>query len=89
MDRIDVRRLIMQISSRDFNQDIGKAKKASHNVPVVIAEWGKAAHVLYLSSYQRLVSTQQSMAQLLSSDDDVDDVEFEKMITPSKEVDLS
>ncbi|APR69201.1 hypothetical protein F4U02_11230 [Acinetobacter haemolyticus] len=76
----------MQISSRDFNQDIGKAKKACYNGPVVITERGKAAH---LSSYQRLVSTQQSMAQLLSSDDDVDNVEFEKMITPSKEVDLS
>ncbi|WP_264781690.1 hypothetical protein [Acinetobacter haemolyticus] len=39
-------------------------------------------------AYQRLVLAQQSMAQLLSSDDDVD-VEFEKVSILSKEVDLS
>ncbi len=89
MGQIDVRGWIMQISSRDFNQDIGKAKKASHNGPVVITERGKAAHVLLTyQAYQRLVSAQPSMAQLLSSDDEVD-VEFGKVIIPSKEVDLS
>ncbi len=47
MDQINVRGLIMLISSRDFNHDIGKAKKASYNGPVVITERGKAAHMFY------------------------------------------
>jgi prevent-host-death family protein len=37
---------ITTLSSRDFNQDVGRAKKATVNGPVVITDRGKPAHVL-------------------------------------------
>lgn len=79
----------MQISSRDFNQDLGKAKKASRTSPVIITERGKAAHVLLsYQHYERLVKAQPSMAQMLCSDDEIE-FEFEKAALQLKEVDFS
>lgn len=46
---------ITTLSSREFNQDTGKAKKAAALGPVFITDRGKAAHVLLsIEEYQRL-----------------------------------
>lgn len=37
---------ITTLSSRDFNQDVGRAKKAAANGPVIITDRGRPAHVL-------------------------------------------
>ncbi len=37
---------ITTLSSREFNQDTGRAKKASKNGPVFITDRGRPAHVL-------------------------------------------
>jgi len=43
-----------EISSRDFNQDIGKAKRAAAEGPVVITDRGEPAFVLLTyEDYQR------------------------------------
>ena len=43
-----------EISSRDLNQDIGKAKRAAAEGPVVITDRGKPAFVLLtFEEYQR------------------------------------
>ncbi len=34
------------ISSREFNQDVGRAKRAARSGPVVITDRGRPAHVL-------------------------------------------
>ena len=34
------------LSSREFNQDVGKAKRAAENGPVVITDRGRPAYVL-------------------------------------------
>lgn len=46
---------ITRFSSREFNQDTGKAKKAASLGPVFITDRGKPAHVLLsIEEYQRL-----------------------------------
>lgn len=46
---------ITTISSREFNQDTGRAKKAATAGPVFITDRGKPAHVLLsIEEYQRL-----------------------------------
>jgi prevent-host-death family protein len=59
---------ITTISSRDFNQDVGKAKRAAAKGPVVITDRGEPAHVLLsIDEYQRLVEGKESLADLLAN----------------------
>ncbi|AYO54614.1 type II toxin-antitoxin system Phd/YefM family antitoxin [Acinetobacter sp. WCHAc060025] len=81
-------RLQMQISSREFNHDIGKAKKSSLENPVIITERGKPSHVLLsYRDYEKLIMKQSSMADLLSSDDNIE-IEFKKLNVQAKAVEL-
>jgi len=58
---------ITTISSREFNQDAGKAKKAAQKGPVIITDRGKPAHVLMtIAEYQRLTGDTRSIVELLS-----------------------
>ena len=55
------------ISSREFNQDIGKAKRAAEKGPVVITDRGRPAYVLMKHEYyQRRIGKRRSMADLLN-----------------------
>lgn len=46
---------ITTFSSREFNQDASKAKKAAQHGPVFITDRGRPAHVLLtIEQYQRL-----------------------------------
>lgn len=64
------------ISSREFNQDAGGAKKAADKGPVIITDRGKPAHVLLrFEDYQRLVGKGLSLLDVVAQDDD-DDIEF-------------
>ena len=54
------------MSSREFNQDTGRAKKAAEKGPVFITDRGRPAHVLLsIGDYNRLSSGRLSMADLL------------------------
>ena len=58
--------MISTLSSREFNQDTGKAKKASEAGPVFITDRGKPAHVLMtFSDYQRVLGKRKNMCDLL------------------------
>jgi prevent-host-death family protein len=58
--------MITTLSSREFNQDTGKAKKASETGPVFITDRGKPAHVLMtFSDYQRALGKRKNMSDLL------------------------
>ena len=58
--------MITFLSSREFNQDTGKAKKASETGPVFITDRGKPAHVLMtFSDYQRVLGKRKNMSDLL------------------------
>lgn len=72
---------ISTISSREFNQDIGRAKRAAADGPVFITDRGKPAHVLLsITEYQSLTNEQASIVDLLSMPvSDVIDFEPEKL----------
>jgi len=57
---------ITKISSRDFNQDVGKAKRAAAKGPVIITDRGEPAHVLMsIDEYQELTGGTASILDLL------------------------
>ena len=54
------------MTSREFNQDTGKAKKAANEGPVFITDRGKAKHVLLtIEEYERLAERPKSLAEAL------------------------
>ena len=58
---------ITTLSSRQFNQDASKAKKAALDGPVVITDRGRPAHVLLtFDAYQKLSGGQKKIADLLA-----------------------
>ena len=67
------------LSSREFNQDTGRATRAAQDGPVFITNRGRPAHVLMsISDYQKLQKPVMSLAEALSqSSVDGPDFEFE------------
>lgn len=58
---------ITTLTSREFNRDTSRAKKATEVGPVVITVRGKPAHVLLkMEDYQRLVGDRRNIAELLA-----------------------
>jgi prevent-host-death family protein len=58
---------ITTLSSREFNQDTGRAKKASADGPVFITDRGKPAHVLLsFAEYQRITGRRRNILDALS-----------------------
>ena len=68
---------ITTISSREFNQDAGGAKKAAEKGPVIITDRGRPAHVLLsYEDYRRLLGEGRSLAEALAMPGG-EDIEFE------------
>lgn len=60
-------------SSREFNQDAGKAKKAASRGPVFITDRGKPSLVLLsIEDYRRLTERKPNIVELLSMEEDVE-----------------
>ena len=58
---------ITTLSARELNQDLGRAKKAALEGPVVITDRGKPAHVLLsYGEYQRLSGKKRTLAEALA-----------------------
>jgi prevent-host-death family protein len=58
---------ITTLSSREFNQDTGKAKRAARKGPVVITDRGRPAHVLLsIKEYQQITNKRKSILELLA-----------------------
>ena len=73
---------ITTLSSREFNQDTSRAKKATIVGPVFITDRGVPAHVLLsIEEYQRLTGGQGSIIDRLGMPPGVEEVELE---LPSK-----
>ena len=82
---------ITTLSSREFNQDTSRAKKASSKGPVFITDRGKPAHVLLsMEEYQRLSGQRRSILEALSMPG-LGDIEFDppKLQISIKPVDFS
>ena len=55
------------VSSREFNQDVSKAKRDTLKGPVFITDRGRAAHVLLsISDYQKITDKDKNIAELLA-----------------------
>jgi prevent-host-death family protein len=68
---------ITTLSSREFNQDTGRAKKAAANGPVIITDRGKPAHVLLsIEEYRALTGTPKTLGELIGMEN-ADAIEFE------------
>jgi prevent-host-death family protein len=58
---------ITTLSSREFNQDASRAKKAANLGPVFITDRGQPAHVLLsIEEYRRLTGQQMTLGEALS-----------------------
>lgn len=66
---------VTTLSSREFNQDTGRAKKAAKDGPVFITDRGQPAHVLLtIEEYRRLSGQSESIVTLLgmATGEDID-----------------
>jgi len=82
---------ITTLSSREFNQDTSRAKKAAAEGPVIITDRGRPAHVLLsFKDYQRLSGGHRSIADALAMPDG-EDIAFEppRAVLGSRPADLS
>jgi prevent-host-death family protein len=65
------------VSSREFNQDLSKAKKATQLGPVVITDRGRPSHVLLTyRAYEEMVGDRPNILDLLAMPE-ADEIEFE------------
>lgn len=65
------------ISSREFNQDAGGAKRAADKGPVIITDRGKPAHVLLsFEDYRKLLGKGPSLLDVLAMPGG-EDIEFD------------
>lgn len=68
---------ITTVTSREFNQDVSKVKRAAINGPVFITDRGHPAHVLLtIQDYQKLTETKENIIDLLAMPD-ATDIDFE------------
>ena len=68
---------ITKLSSREFNQDTSRAKRAAKRGPVFITDRGRPSHVLLSAEeYERITGGQRSIADLLAMPEAAE-IEFE------------
>jgi prevent-host-death family protein len=73
------------LSSREFNQDTGRAKKEALKGPVYITDRGKPSYVLLsYDEYIAMTAKKMSIGEMLSMEG-VEDIEF----TPGKLTDIA
>lgn len=68
---------ITKVSSREFNQDVSRAKRAADKGPVIITDRGEPAYVLMRhDAYRRLAGGGPTIRELLSQPG-AEDIEFD------------
>jgi prevent-host-death family protein len=83
---------ITTVSSREFNQDTSRAKKAAQKGPVFITDRGKPAHVLLsIEEYRRLTGKGRSIVDMLAMPQGEGDFEFDppRVVIQVKPADFS
>ena len=79
------------VSSRELNQDVGRAKRAAEDGPVVITDRGRPSHVLLSwTEYRRLSGGPRNLAHALAAPG-LSDIPFEpeKSRLKAREVDFN
>ena len=68
---------ITTISSREFNQEASRVKRATANGPVFITDRGQPSHVLLtIEEYQKITDKKESIVELLAMPETAD-IDFE------------
>ncbi|MDO9104898.1 MAG: type II toxin-antitoxin system Phd/YefM family antitoxin [Methylovulum sp.] len=68
---------IITVSSREFNQDVSRIKRAAMNGPVFITDRGHPSYVLLtIEDYQKITGKKESIVELLAMPDAAD-IDFE------------
>ena len=68
---------VTSVSSREFNQDTGRAKRAAQRGPVVITDRGRPSHVLLtFEEYNRLASRGLNVIDLLGVPAGIEEIEL-------------
>jgi prevent-host-death family protein len=65
------------ITSREFNQDVARAKRAAKQGPVIITDRGRPAYVLMQHETYRRLSARRPGIRALLSDPNSEDVAFD------------
>ena len=56
------------VTSREFNQDVSKAKRAAASEPVFVTDRGRPTHVLLnIATYRQLSGERQSILDLIGA----------------------
>ena len=77
------------LTSREFNQDSGGAKRAAEEGPVYITDRGRPAHVLLsIDEYRRLTEPGASIVDLIAMRADAN-IEFERTRLDLRPADFS
>lgn len=64
---------IKTFSSREFNQDVSKAKRAAVHAPIIITDRGKASYVLLsIEEYRKITGQEKSIVDLLAMSDEIE-----------------
>lgn len=81
---------ITTLSSRELNQDIGRAKRAARAGPVFITDRGAPAHVLLsIEAYRELTNQRRNIADALAMPGAEDiDIPFERPKEPPRAAEL-
>ena len=75
---------ITTVTSREFNQDVSKIKRAALHGPVFITDRGHTVHVLLaIEDYEKLTKTKESIIDLLAMSDAAD-IDFEPVKSRKK-----
>jgi prevent-host-death family protein len=80
-----------KISSREFNQDVSRAKRAADKGPVIITDRGEPAYVLLRhATYRRLTARGPTIGELLAMPGH-EEIEFDppRLTLTRRPVDLS
>lgn len=68
---------IITVSSREFNQDVSRIKRATVNGPVFITDRGQPSYVLLtIDEYQKITNQKESIVELLAMPD-IANIDFE------------
>jgi len=64
---------ISTFSSREFNQDVTREKKAAKHGPVFITEGGNPSHVLLaFNDYKKITNKKKNIVEIISMSEDID-----------------
>jgi len=81
---------VTRITSRAFNQEVSRAKRAAEEGPVYITDRGNPAHVLLtFEAYKKLTGSNRSIVESLAMSDGVDiDFEPERVTINTRDVEF-